>query len=1759
MVEGNKYINEYDLDTSAIRRKIAEISKEVAASIAKTKSALASSNVGNATSPSKVTPLPGIGGPPPKGSNAGFDASSAGAVELNRNIQEINKDLKARTKTNRALAGEDAEQLIIAKEFRKAKVDHIASQKALNTALYAEQVEHVEYKKEIIANRAAQKRHRAVLLDVQAADAEYAAATRQVATSSARARTSKNTDFTGDKLLLDANGELIVAKKKLSAATNRAAAATAGSAEAFVEDAASKKRLINKQNEAAAISEVYLGEVREGLVTKSKLNAAEARQAVSVEAVIAATQERVAVLHAQTVKDQALARSPEFANEFAASKIADGERAAVEAKALEQQSATLAKQRVAIESSRITQETAYLQLSRTELAQQQAKNAFEKKALAEQVKLETAQSGSYRQLAVIRAQRLAAEKVAVKGLNRQIADQLRLDGASRFTQLQARTGRFSQGIPTGSGGSAFNSFATTARYGASSALLFGGVQGIKSVVDEAEELERVFAQIDSQLRAVGQGLQFDRVKDSIKDIARETGTAADEIAEFSFQLQGAFGNGVEINGLSGLDLVEDQLENIAKINRLTDIDDQVVVDSVTAISLALGVTAEEIGDAAFSIQNQLGVVADETINFLGDIAPVAQAAGFSLNEIATFAGIAQQRSGRAGTALAESFGRIIPAVAGAKAELAELAATNQALNTPEFIDALREGRISDQILEIGRAYEDLSNSGKQQIEALLGGRRETQVLLTVTQDKTALDTTLDKLGDSAGELDKRFQLLQETLSQKLARFGEELKQFGIEFFEAGIDDLLLGALDALEAIVKAAGLLIGAWNSVNDAFGQTPKYLIIISALLAGINKFAIGTGTAAAGANTVANLATSSSSAVVTSRAATAAAATQGSKAGGPAAQGLIAGLFTSLFAKLPVALKGALTTGAGLIGPAIAVAIAASIGTAIGRSGRLIGFDNPFFKGSDELQIQVDNVIEQYEQQSREDLEAITNERQGAIDRIKSSVQEFFLGVNVNEQDAAQTALNNQRLSNLLPDLEDSITGETGDQRNAELQAAFDALEEDNQLLNEGISNAFDEASAAELNRYFGADVLFRKYADNFKIDYDAGIAISPGDFVGFGIDTELLRDQLTEQNIQQLIDSAKAGNEGTIALLELLNDGLNSIDVQSVLDEAFPEDAAANQRQSAESSSANAKAAFEAGRASAREVADALDAEIQFLQDTLDPTSQDELANLANKLAERAEAYANLGAKSADETRRFIEQTIGSDDIESATNELQGYIDRLKDPEFTDPEARKEYAQSALELGRSLYEKAIEDADTAEEALRIAEAGRDVSPFLRAQLVTQQIRDSLEGFKAYSALFTDSQLVLTQGAEEIVYATTDEFINAAVLAIITGGESLANMTKAVEDEIARLRELLASPFFADTVAFQGILEEIASLETTLGALRERNIGLLSGSPLLDPAKIRDTGNIEEQQENVKKEAEEAAKKAEDAAKEALKLQEDAADAAEKAAEDAAKAAEERAAAARKLAEAQLDYALALVEGDPVKAARVEQQKADLAFANAEDAAGQIQAQIQRLKADRQFEDAIRDIADAQVDLLLAQAEYAGDTAEQSRLSLQQAFTQLQRVQADFSNGRAGQADVIRAQADLVRTQAQARDDQLAEALNEYEFLHEFGKISDQQLIAYLQQLKQIPGLIPEQLRDLDRKIRALNDDLGADLQFNLPSNLNLPTLYEARRTNQAGPNGPGNFVSNVINISVVDGVTLDQAQNLINSATGANNTLGVSPRRY
>jgi hypothetical protein len=432
----------------------------------------------------------------------------------------------------------------------------------------------------------------------------------------------------------------------------------------------------------------------------------------------------------------------------------------------------------------------------------------------------------------------------------------------------------------------------------------------------------------------------------------------------------------------------------------------------------------------------------------------------------------------------------------------------------------------------------------------------------------------------------------------------------------------------------------------------------------------------------------------------------------------------------------------------------------------------------------------------------------------------------------------------------------------------------------------------------------------------------------------------------------------------------------------------------------------------------------------------------------------------------------------------------------------EDRADAAFSVVDAVRAGLDQAISDADSAAEKLAIATEGLQTPEQAQITIIeasvqafVQNHRDILDDLAALAGYQVETTREMFESLD--LSGASNPFERILVAARQLQGQVAATGTGLSDELVQEMVAAAAATGQAETATYRALIK---SLNFRLGRMetiiRLTGMGQKQGQALKDQlVALR----------QLNRQIEESAAATNVVQGDTPGLARDVAASAEDEAEKARQAMIE-------LQEARFALLEAQVANDPVALARVGQQRAAFAYQIARTEAEQIRAEAERINADRQLQDALNDIVNSQIELAMAYANAAGDTVQVANLQLQQAITQLQQLQA----AGAGAAEINRAQAEIVNARAGVRDANLQDRQEFYQYLHDMGQITTSQLVGYLQSLLQIPDLTEDQVRDINLQIKRLRQELASDLQFNLPTDLGLPTLYEVRRLSQSSAAG-------------------------------------------
>lgn len=1262
-------------------------------------------------------------------------------------------------------------------------------------------------------------------------------------------------------------------------------------------------------------------------------------------------------------------------------------------------------------------------------------------------KIESLKLGMDQQSLRIKAESIVAEELYQRELNKSIK-----------VVAQENNLRYHQGRTPGSRGGFQNGILgvnfvqglkSTIQYGLPGAALYGTVAGIKSIVSEATELEVQLGILESQFNsAVDAGanfgdMTFDDLKSQIIDVSKTSLASADVVASVTAQLAGAFASDT---GVPDFARALQEANDALQLSAVTDLPDQEITDSITAIQLAFENSLPSVAafrDLVTGTSNQFGVLTPEIIKFTADLAPLAAEMGFTAQQLVGISAVAQRASGKSGAVLAEQLGRILPSLQEAQVELLSIlnATTDGQEVATRIAAAFGAGDMPTVIRELSGFYEELNSKQKDAIASIVGGRREAGTFFALLSDNAGLSRVLGEgFGEGAGfegSFAKKWADYSQSVEASMKKLQRAFETFGLALFEAGLDDAINTVISAVTGLVRAFSELIKLFGSINDFFGGAPGHLALLAAGYLAAAK-AVNTLRNAELLANAARLLGAKSAGAAGIAAKGAPLVVPGGGLGG--AGGGVIGAATGGgggLARLMGFLNNGATAGGRFIGQG---GSALSVGSGIGSAALSVAA----FAAAG---IAVDQAIQAFSdmrsgiQASGKNLEEIAAEQYR-----KGMSEEEILKI------ARQGA--GSGVSGVVNDIGNFFSGSKGPEGTVR-DAIQKVQAERQQTILERIlkSDSFGDVNSRDVG-------LYR---------------------LGGGGDVRPLEGRELVEHIKQGLAKDPTSdyfNEAAAKLAERYPEIAEAVDLQIAHAKDVDESVARNQKSL---DSATQKAAdsfvtidqsridFEQGRISRetflsrlKEHQRVLEIQIKAAEDA--GSADQKMLDEAQQIQQEINQTTRDGLQRALRAQKLITELTGGigSSVDAANIDVD--IAKVAYDTATGPEEKLEAAQEVLEAQRDAFQAWVESAETNDERLRRLGEGFELDPAALATVraaalsTNPEIQRIAQDYDLaagdLAGLVIDSINGYNQYSMEIIRSTiiaAAEIKKAALGTRTIWGYTFNTGTATDEDRAA-----IDSKLQSDLEALDQITSN-ASKQATRGVASERDKGA-------------DTKN-----------------------------------------------------SARDLAQAKLDYALALVENDPVKAAEIARQQADVAFQYAEDAAGRIQAEADRVRADRSYEEAIQAIAQGRYDLLIAIADAAGNEAQSAQIALDKARDNLSFLQSQGAGTEAIQS----AQAGVVTAQAAAIQAALDEQLENFEFGIEMGQISNAQYAAWLESViagAEQFGLNNDQVRDLQRKLKDLKSDLSGDFQYNLPTDIALPTLYEVRRSGQT-PGGSSNYQDNRI----------------------------------
>lgn len=1154
------------------------------------------------------------------------------------------------------------------------------------------------------------------------------------------------------------------------------------------------------------------------------------------------------------------------------------------------------------------------------------------------------------------------------------------------------------------------------------------------------------------------------------------------------------------NGAADFNRALGETQQALKLSQVSGLPLQEITDSLTAITTTFGSSFTTIGDLAIGLEERFGVLAPQLITFAADVAPVAKELGFTIEQITALGAIAQQRSGVSGGALAENFNRALPSIQKAQVAIAQL--LSQRESTAGFVDPVLSA------LGQGQGAKVIEELTKAYARMSATQRQALGDLLGGQRNAKAFFAVLQGGKDTIDALN----------NAQPGQFAGKLED-RFKDFQATVEFAFARAQRALEEFGLAlfnSGLADGL-KLIADSGADVAKVFAVILRLFSEFNDTLGGLPVKLAAVYTTLKLISLLGGGVGGLRSLVAGLALSGRGAAAAPSTGSTLGGVSYVGAASPTAsaTTAATTTGikAGLAGltarlaPAVAALAVAQLAQTIASVSA--DLDQARQHLSDQVADQIKSGVSPDEIIKRA-------QGAGAFDSATDSLQRD-VELKVLTLGFADTTSPGDKIV-------DDIQKANAPRQLKELEIIRGFLDEKDRKGFDVLVTLFKADPANnDLN-----DQIARLIADRRTHGTSQEVQLLEALAAQFANDTKTAADLQTANDFRPVLDEVRARYDaGNASLDELLTADRQQLDLfRGVM--------------------ANVNASADARREAAQQFA-----QTQKQLDTDITSAAKRVADITIRLA--GLRGANVGKATLAARRQQLDAVVA-----------QGASpDTVVDTALDVLDAQQKDLETFI--NSPVIQNGISRAPTSAEKLGRALKGGQVDPALRKIIVKAQL----------SSTAVKKALESTVGQQQTNFGI-DDLLNQITQSVLDIGQG----------EITLIENAIDAKIFEveNTLRFAGFLfgaKGKAELNQLLKDLQTARASL-DKVVIPDPTISTDTTDLANQAAiDASAEARALAealiaKQRANARGDPVANAQSAIDAANVALQYASKPSEREAATAQ-LIEAQnaLDDAyneisLRLINlsssltSDPVAKASYELQSVQNALERARGTAAEYDALARQAEATRSLNEAIADVFRAQHELISAIADAAGDSVAVASEQLTIAQRSLQDLLARRAAGDdPGQAAIDRAKADVVKAQAGVRDTDLQKRESDIDFLLQMEQVTTQQAIAQFQALLQIPNLTAQQTRDILLKIKQLKDDLGRDLQFNLPSDIRLPTLYEARRLQPVGtPGGPSSYQDNrniVLNLNAYNQGDLSGAVDTILGTLGSRPRNGNQPGAY
>ena len=400
------------------------------------------------------------------------------------------------------------------------------------------------------------------------------------------------------------------------------------------------------------------------------------------------------------------------------------------------------------------------------------------------------------------------------------ASTLGIGGYRRFGHLQEGqlAGGALQALPTGLiTGGAFTAF-------------YALQQGVSQAVRNAVQLDRQLADVKDTVDSMGQGGQFDKMRDGILGISDATGVAATDVAGLAQIFLGLTQN---------VDKATVATKAVAQFIEVTGESAAQAGPEIATIMQNLGISAQQAGNAAITAGRAAGRTPQEISQGVAGIAPVANLLGINANQAYGLVAGAARGSAMSGTEIGSGLDRILE---GFQQNIAALHGEGIQFQQPQ--------NVRQDLVDLIKQFGGLPQASQVGVANALGGPRNIQVLSALTKNPQTLGLLQGNYTDN-NALQQRAAAVNQTAGQSLKELGASFTTLASQLLNSGLGTALSDLAKTASLATHLFGDLLSLMTRLNSDLGGVPGKLVELGAglaLLARLMRALPGIGGAVGG-----------------------------------------------------------------------------------------------------------------------------------------------------------------------------------------------------------------------------------------------------------------------------------------------------------------------------------------------------------------------------------------------------------------------------------------------------------------------------------------------------------------------------------------------------------------------------------------------------------------------------------------------------------------------------------------------------------------------------------------------------------------------------------------------------------------------------------------------------------------------------------------------------------------------------------------------